>query len=564
MKDPNFRYFHYYLKLQAIFLVFLSFIPLVFLLWKRKFYVAMFMVTTLVGINFLALEERSLFYIEPLLLAMMNLLMWLYFFIAEKKKISRFWIVLSAFLFALTISLKFSALFIIVLVAVMIITKFKTLEQRLSAIALLILSSLLFFCLINWNIFYSKEVFNAALHDYFSNFWHYATGHRGHLVENFKLNNLKKAISEIFFSLGGLVFLWPVILFFGLKWGSKKMKTIWISFTAVIILSLYLIVKQQIYVDRNILPFLTAIVLITGVMLDQIVRHLAENSSFTKKLNPRYLYVLLAVLIVLPIWSFSTNYFKRIFPNAKSNIVEVIKRIDDQENRRLVTIDYSINDHIEGFASKEALPSAMTTNGDNFREFVRSTTQKFDSQDVVLVSEVGNNKQLTTYLLPSIFNTNLQYDTYFVYYNKADMEVTDQGIIGDFNHASAKSVFKDALLIRDDLVLREVKIRKGARIYLKFDFLEAKTNDWIGCRFYFHGKAYEEDVEQLPENRIEHGFEGWDFTISEENAIKYGNSMYVTHDFSPRLGKYEEFSLGIFRGCTKSKEFKLKNVVLPK
>ena len=72
MEDPNFRYFHYYLKLQAIVLMFLSFIPIVFFLWKQKYYVSMFMVATLVGTNFLALEERSLFYIEPLIILMIS------------------------------------------------------------------------------------------------------------------------------------------------------------------------------------------------------------------------------------------------------------------------------------------------------------------------------------------------------------------------------------------------------------------------------------------------------------------------------------------------------------
>lgn len=561
MEDPNLRYFHYYLKLQAIIFMFLSFVPLVFLLWKKKYYVGMFMVASLVGINFLALEERSLFYIEPLLISMMNLLIWLYFFIAGKKRISWFWIILSSFLFALTISLKFSALFIIILLATLMISKFKTLEKRLIASALLILFSMFFFCMINWNIFYSKEVFNAVVHDYFSNFWHYATGNKGLIVENFKLYNLKNMIGEIYASLGGLVFLFPVILFFGLKWSPRKSVLIWMGFIGIILLSIALIVKQQLYSDRNILPFLTALVLITGVMLDRIIGHIL-NSNFNKKVKPGYLYAIITAIIFLPIWGHSKNYLKTIFPNAKTNIAKVIEEIDDKEYRRLVTIDYSTNQDFEAFASKKELPSAIPTNGENFKNFFRNTIGDFQTQDVVIVSEVKNNRQLTTYVLPRIFNTNIQYDKHFVFYNDAHKDKAFQRINKSFNNKITKSLFEDSVAIREDLILREIKIENNNRIYLKFDFLASKNNDWNGCRFYFHGKAYDEDLSKLPEDRIEHGFEGWDFSISQENTVRYGNSMYVFHEFKPALKKYKEFSFGIFRGCTKSKEFKVKNVIL--
>ncbi len=286
----------------------------------------MFRVASLVGINFLALQERSLFYIEPLLLSMMNILIWLYFFVTEKKQISWFWVIFSAFLFALTISLKFSALFMIALIGIVLIFKFKTLEKRLIASFLLIIMSLFFFCLINWNIFYSKEVFSMAIHDYFSNFWQYATGNKGQVVENFKLNNLKRMISEIFSSLGGLIYLFPVIIFFGLRWSPRKSVVIWLGFISIILLSIVMIVKQQVYIDRNILPFLTAIILTTGVMLDQIVKQILKN-DLKEKVKPIYLYLVIALLIFLPIWGHSKNYLKTVFPNAKENIAKVINGI---------------------------------------------------------------------------------------------------------------------------------------------------------------------------------------------------------------------------------------------
>ena len=561
MEDPNLRYFHYYLKLQAIVIMYLSFVPILFLLWKKKLYIGMFMVASLVGINFLALQERSLFYIEPLLLSMMNILIWLYFFVAEKKQISWFWVIFSAFLFGLTISLKFSALFMIALIGIVLIFKFKTLEKKLIASFLLIIMTLFFFCLINWNIFYSKEVFSMAIHDYFSNFWQYATGNKGQVVENFKLNNLKRMISEIFSSLGGLIYLFPVIIFFGLRWSPRKSVVIWLGFISIILLSIVMIVKQQVYIDRNILPFLTALILITVVMLDRIVKRILKN-DLKEKVKPIYLYLVIALLIFLPIWGHSKNYLKTVFPNAKENIAKVINGISEKENRRLVTIDYPSQIGFEAFSPKIQLPSAILTNGINFKDFVQSTIGNFHYKDVVIVSEVKNNKQLTTYVLPSIFNTNIQYDKYFVFYNDVSKNMNVLTLKNDFDNNKTKSIFKDSLAIRDDLVLREIKIKEGNKIYFKFDFLSANDKDWNGCRFYFHGIAYDEDREKLPSDRIEHGFEGWDFNITRENTYKYGNSVYVIQEFQPSLKKYKEFSFGIFRGCTKSKIIKVENVIL--
>lgn len=562
MEDPNLRYFHYYLKLQAIFFMFLTFVPIVFILWKNKFYTAMFMVAGLVGINFLMLEERSLFYIEPLLVSMINLLTWLYFFIAEKKQMSWFWVIFSSFLFALTIALKFSALFMIVLIMAMMVSKFKTLEKRLMASSLLVLFSLFFFCLINWNIFYSKEVFNAVVHDYFSNFWQYATGNNGQVVENFKLYNLKRMVGEVYSSLGGLVFLFPVILFFGIRWSPSRSVLIWGGFTGVILLSIALIVKQQVYIDRNILPFLTALVLITGVMIDRIISHITKRSNLREKVKPIYLYGILVLLIFLPIWGHSKNYFKTLFPNERDNIEQVIKGIDEKESRRLVAIDYPVKDGFEAFSEKRQLPSAIPTNGKNFKSFVKNSVGNFQVQDVVVVTEVQNNKQLTTYVLPSIFNTNKQYGKYFVFYNDPRKDEKFQKMETAFNNINSKSLWKDSIAIREDLILREIKMVDNKIMYFKFDFLQAKRKDWTGCRFYFHGTAYEDEKDKLPQDRVEHGFEGWDFTVTDENTVKYGNSMYLFQEFEPSLKKYKEFLFGIFRGCTKSKEFKVKNVNL--
>lgn len=568
MDDPNFRYFHYYLKLQSILFMFLSFVPLLFYLWKKDYFVAMFMISTLVGINFLFLEERSLFYIEPLLLSMLNILIWFYLYLQHKKSVGIFFTIFLSFLFALTISLKFSSLFLIVLIAVLIISKSRGLEHRLKAITLLILFSSVFFYLINWNIFLSKEVFYGAMHDYFSNFWHYATGNKNVVLENYKMENFKGIVGELFTSLGGLVFLFPVILWYGMRRLSGKKRIIWGALTAVILLSVWLIAKQKVYVDRNILPFLPALVMITGVMLDELFKRLWQLDYFKKRKSAqKYAYILAIILIFLPVSVKSKNYLRTIFPSATKNIQNCLFAIPDKDSRRLVRIGYDHKVKDLPFKMEVNYKSAPETSGANFNEFVLDYCTKLKPNDVVLISEKGNNKQLTNYLLPKLFNSNVQYAEHFVFYNDIAKNKAFAAISKQYDSDRNRELFTDSVAIREDLILKGIKLaRKNDmfRIYFKFDFLSQENNEIRRCRFYFHGVPFEGDIQKLPEERIKSGFEGWDFSVTSKNWVRYGTELYVYHDFKPTLQEYAKFKFGIFKGCTVSEEFVVKNIVLSK
>ena len=358
--------------------------------------------------QFFVSEERNLFYIEPLLLSMFNILIWFYLYLKDKKKIGLFMTIFISFLFALTISLKFSSLFLIVLLGTLMVSKATGLESRLRTTTLLILFSSAFFYVINWNIFTSSEVFNSAVHDYFSNFWHYATGNKNVVLENYKMENFKGILGELFSSLGGLIYLFPIIILYGLKQQSGEKRILWGALLATILLSVALIAKQKVYVDRNILPFLPAVVMIVGVMLDMIFKRLWQLRYFQEHRSAkRYVYVLLAILVFLPITVNAKNYLRTIFPSSKKNIENALSAVADKESRRLVQIGYDSGLNDMPFKSEVRFKSAPETSGANFSEFVLDYCAKLKSDDVVLVSETGNNKQLTNYLLPKLFNSNV-------------------------------------------------------------------------------------------------------------------------------------------------------------
>ncbi len=566
LEDPNLRYFRYYLKFQAIILFFLTMIPLLFYLWKRKNFVAMFMFSTLVGINFLALEERSLFYIEPLLLSMMNLLLWLYLYLFDKKKLNVFWILLSALVIGISLSLKFSSLFFIVLLAVLIVFKAKDLEKRIQNLLLLSLFSVLVFCLVNWNMFYSKEVFNNMVHDYFSNFWQYATGARKEVVQNFRVDNLKGIMSELFTSFGGILFLLPVIVVYGFIKLNNKEKIKWGGVLLVLLISISLIVGQRVYMDRNILPFLPALVLVSGIMIDEIIRHLDSTGQINSRNAKRSTHIILIAILILPIIIFKNDYFKTLIPRAKTNIESNITRIQDKENRRLLGIDYNIGATGSLFASAENLASFPETYGYKLKDEATKYSKNLLTSDIVVLREVKNNKQLATYILPNLFNSNEQFGNYFLYYNDLNKDKTFMNLKSELEKPNSPNLILQPMSIREDLVLEEVRLKRSAqgyRVYLKLQLGDLLYGNLEGCRFYIHTRPFESDLNDLPKERISHGFEGWGFSVSEKNLVKFGKTAYVFGDFNPVLSYYKSLSLGIFKGCAESDDVFIDNVQLP-
>ncbi len=566
MEDPNLRYFHYYLKLQAIFLVFLSLIPLAVYLWKKKLFISLFMISTLVGINLLALEERSLYYIEPFLMAMLNILAWVYLYLFDKQKVGWFWLILCSILFAITFSLKFSCFFFLALITILIVSKSKGLEKRIMAFGTLLVLSLLFFTFVNWNVFHSKEVFNSIVHDYFSNFWQYSTGNKKVVIDNYQLYNFKEIIKELFSSFGGLIFLLPVIFFYGLYWSKKKSRIKWGGLMFVVLLSVAFIIKQRVYIDRNVLPFLALLILVSGVMLDKIFDHLSKKDLF-KNDRVRYgAYALLFAIVFLPIIVGFKGYFSRVYPSAKNNIEQVLSNLSsDSRSRRLVTIDYPIDAEEYSFASVEKLEGFPEVIARDLEEEISNSVGEIQTDDVVLVSEIGNNKQLTNYVLPNMFNSNEQFAEYFVFYNDPRKNKQFKGFLEEYEAKSTQTLFEGSNPIRNDLVLREVKVAQlegKYKLYLKFEYEDVKIDQLKGCRFYLHTRPHEEDISKLPEDRIEHGFEGWGFNVSEKNTVKYGREIYVFHEFTPALESYKSLSFGIFKGCAESEDVVLEDVKL--
>ena len=147
------------------------------------------------------------------------------------------------------------------------------------------------------------------------------------------------------------------------------------------------------YIDRNILPFLPSLILVTGVVMDSIFNRLDTRGLFGENRNRIAMYLILIAIVFLPVWIFSKNYFKTVFPSAKSNIERRLASIEDSENRRLLTIDYDPGTASVNYTSVEELPSFPETYGTMLKDAAMRTSNEFSTTDVVVLTEIKNNKQ---------------------------------------------------------------------------------------------------------------------------------------------------------------------------
>lgn len=559
-EDPNLRYFSYYIKAQVTLFLFASLIPLIFLFWKRKRYATIFLLALLLGINYYLMKERSIYYIEPLLLGIMNILIWLYFYLYQKKKLNLFWILIISFVSVFTVSVKFSSLIFVFLLFLLIPIKSKGIQQTITNILIYIFGSVLFFILINWDpFFYGKKVISKAIHDLTFNIWNYSVGFSSVPPNNYKLFNLWQYIKVFSNSIGWFSYLLPFSLIVIGRLARGKEKYYLLGFVITFLISVYSIVTQRVYILRNAVPFLTAAILITGLTLDLIIDAYIKKreGAFSKKIRIGF-YGLVFLLIVAPLTAYSKNRLHIMFPNAKSNTEKALSNIKLKENRRLVQIDYNSaeKDKYKEAVEFESMPEVARY---TIKPYFEKFKSKIRSTDVVVISEVGNNKQLANYLLPKLFNNNKQFSNHHIYYNTAAVKDAVE-------NKTNTILWKGMDSIRNDLALEKVVFISGNKgkspDYLGFKFKSNIANAIVGCRFYLHGFTYLKDKNSLPKNRIQYGFDNWDYTVKKGDIEYHDGYLYLTTPIKPTLDSYAELRFGIFSGCPKSKRVALKDVSL--
>ncbi|AUP79381.1 hypothetical protein [Flavivirga eckloniae] len=535
-KDPNLRDFFYYLRLQSILFVFVCMIPLLFYCYKHKYYFALVFLIVFPSLNSQLSNEQGYAYIEPLLLGFISIVISLFLYLFQKRKISSFMMIFIGFVSAFIISVKFSSLFFVLLLcAVPFLNKEDkfSFEVLLKKILTITVSFIVFFILINWYGFFGS--FNEMLHDFVSNFWNYSNGQRleaGNKSTTGLLYNFYRTVTNLRALMGYAIYLVPLIVYFGFKYASKEQRVKYGIILFVLLLSLFGLMKQVEFLERNLVPFYIPFLFLVGSLLS-IVFHAFQKKKDFKYLKASY-YIGVVIILVLytPEIYGQKNY---LFPNKISNIHKAIHRVPDLEKRNMgyININKSILDNYSNLQTN--ISSDIYFVKANYKEKIMTFTERLSYNDVILVDRrCDNYYQFSNFILPTYYDTNEQYGDYFVFYNK-NLKVDN-----------SQTLYKEKVVLANQLVLEQIKIKrlnsKGYELSIileEFSNLELLKNKYI----YFHAYSYKEDVKFLPSDRIEHGFENFD--LSEFNISKEFGKPVIKKIFMPKLEKYESFRFGL-------------------
>ena len=147
----------------------------------------------------------------------------------------------------------------------------------------------LFFGFILWNLpaFRTRAVFNSFLHDYVSNFFHYATGSHEHYTVVPGWDHAVRVFGEFWTVFGYLVYLFPVVLALGLWKARRNERFVLIAISVLAFLSLKSLIAQAVFIPRNYIPFYVPTILVLFLSLEIVLRELRARYSAAEKLLSR-------------------------------------------------------------------------------------------------------------------------------------------------------------------------------------------------------------------------------------------------------------------------------------
>lgn len=418
MNDPNIRDFFFYLKLQNVIICFASVVLMVYWSWKSGYWISALLLASILGLNYYLMLQKSIFYIEAVYFTFLNLYVLLYLVLFNKKSISFFMLVLAAFFSAFLLSIKFSSLFFVILLFLTILYNERAsgMERILKKIVLFSISFIFFFKHINIYAFKDKKSLDLSIHQFFSNFWQYATGTDTRHDFGFNFAGMLDVFSA---SLGYLVYLIPLIVILGFFIQSKVERLKYGGLVICLLLTVNTILDQNKFIARNFVPFLGVLVFITGVYVQGAVKYLEQR--YERFPVSRLAYPLLSILILAGVIAERGGFSKfrtDLFPSSMRNLNNSLERIDNLDKRTVLLVDCSKKD-FEGVdqSSFMELGSYPNVGDGNFTQVMDSVSKRLGTSDVVIVNRIFNNKQLTNYLLPKLYNRNEQFGSYFLFYN---------------------------------------------------------------------------------------------------------------------------------------------------
>lgn len=416
IQDPGLQDFFYFMRFQYIILFALTliFFILFYYFTENDIFTILFFILYLGGSYYL-LEEQRIFYTDPLLTMMFIFgVFFLYggtcqnLFLNYAKKIP-----LLAFWYSFTISVKLSSLFLIVIPFIVIFYQKNNFQNKINQCFKFLAYTIVFFNLININIFFATEGVKRFIQGTTYNFWHYAIGHRGMEPTGWKHAEL---IFNVFKAEFGLLFYLSiplVIVSFFIV--GKREKLIKASFVFILTTSLFSFINQRFFMVRNFIPFYIFFLLLTLTSLKEI--YLKCRDHFSSK-NSKILFASIFLLLLFERgYVLKKNPWKvyHSFDRTKEKALSFFNDLKTKTGKSSVSVGLKlkINDH-------QIVDNVPLLTHDSFPEYIRVWEKRILQDKIVIVHRVDRNFQLTNFILPNMGLKNKRFGDYFVFYHPED------------------------------------------------------------------------------------------------------------------------------------------------
>ena len=417
IESPGLQDFYYMLRFQYVFmfgLVFIFFI--LFYLYKENDYLTPFLLTIYLGGSSYLFQEQMIFYTDPLLTMMFIMGCFLLysgtqrgFFESYSKKP-----LLLAFWYSFAVSVKLSAFFLFFIPLVIILYQKSSLNKKFEECVKFFGFSLLCFVFINITAFSSRKQLGRFIQDTTANFWHYAVGHEG-LTVNAGWPHAKLILNMIENEFNILFYLFVPVVLYSFFVMDKRNRIITGTMLTIMLISLYSLTEQRVFLPRNIVPFIIFFLLLISTSLWKIYLHFKQSSRHSK-------YILLMIITVLTVDRFCalqlTNWgFYDTFNRSHEKAITLFKNLKKRHHFNIsysVGIDLEMNNH----HFIENAPLLTHRSFQHYTNIWQKRIFKKNDHAIVIVKRVDRNFQLTNFILPKLGLKNKRFGNYFIFYHK--------------------------------------------------------------------------------------------------------------------------------------------------
>lgn len=417
--DPNLRLLFHALRQQYILFVAACVLSLFLFFLKKKYTLVAFGGVLLLGFSLQLLSEQHILYIEPGMVASLALLTLAYCYALYRNHVSVWTAILLGFLAAFMLATKLSTVLFTALPIILFIYIVSS-RNALKYTGVYLISVGAFYVLINLPAFTSLSGLNLYLHDLFSNFWQYAAGSDSSVTVASGISHVGLLVYQLEELLGYALYVTPALAVFALWHADARERMVLLPLATLTGLSVVSLAGQHVYLPRNLVPFYLPIVLVVLLSLEIVARKMWSDRG------PKL--VLGGITLVLLMWLSGVvihaggvrPFLSELVPDSKSAFISELRAHDRLKSEK-AWYSVGFSEHFfEGedfeprIVIKENAPSIV--NNQTYPEL----TAEFNSlpkDAIVLVNNVGNNKHIAHYILPSVFRNNMQFGKYYIFFD---------------------------------------------------------------------------------------------------------------------------------------------------